>query len=101
MDDAEFHKRISQYIKTPIPAMKQKLDSFLEICSYMSGTYDKDESFQDLEKELKEHEQRFKGEDRNRVFYMALPPSVFISVATCLKKNNVRRPASQSQCSTR
>lgn len=90
MDDEEFHNRIKEHIKVPIPAMRQKLDGFLKICSYMSGQYDQDDSFQELEKVLKEHEKPFKGEERNRIFYMALPPSVFISVATCLKKNNVR-----------
>lgn len=89
MDEAEFHERVSQHIKAPIPAMRQKLDAFLKICSYISGQYNEDESFQRLEEKIKEAEKDMPGEHRNRVFYMALPPSVFIDVAHGLKKNCV------------
>ncbi|KAI9622549.1 hypothetical protein KEM48_007166 [Puccinia striiformis f. sp. tritici PST-130] len=44
--------------------------------------------YQKLETVIKEKEKNFKGSDRHRIFYMALPPSVFIDVATGLKKNN-------------
>lgn len=88
MEESDFHSRITQNIKVPIPAMKQKLDDFLKICSYISGQYNEDESFQKLEKAMNEKEKDFKGNQRNRIFYMALPPSVFIDVAQGLKKNN-------------
>ena len=48
----------------------------------MDGQYDQDESFEKLEQTLKKLGQK------NRIFYMALPPSVFTTVATHLKKNN-------------
>jgi len=88
MDKEEFHKRVSQCIKAPIPAMKTKLEDYLAICSYVDGQYDQDTCFQKLEQVIKEKEKGFKGSDRHRIFYMALPPSVFIDVATGLKKNN-------------
>ncbi|POV95949.1 hypothetical protein PSHT_15396, partial [Puccinia striiformis] len=88
MDQEEFHKRVSQYIKAPIPAMKKKLEEYLGICSYVDGKYDEDACYQKLETVIKEKEKNFKGSDRHRIFYMALPPSVFIDVATGLKKNN-------------
>jgi glucose-6-phosphate 1-dehydrogenase len=90
MDQEEFHKRVSQCIKAPIPAMKKKLEDYLGICSYVDGQYNEDASFQRLEEAIKNKEKDFKGSDRHRIFYMALPPSVFIDVATGLKKNNVR-----------
>lgn len=70
--------------------MKKKLDEFLEACSYISGQYDEDGGFQDLEKELKKCEETYsdKNAPKNRVFYMALPPSVFTVVAAHFKKNN-------------
>lgn len=70
--------------------MKKKLEEFLKICTYVSGQYDDDESFQGLEKELVKIESAYteKNEPKNRVFYMALPPSVFTVVAAHLKKNN-------------
>ncbi|KAL8281481.1 hypothetical protein RQP46_006165 [Phenoliferia psychrophenolica] len=90
MDEAEFHKRAASYIKAPIPAMKKKLEEFLKICTYVSGQYDDDESFQGLETELVRIEKEYvdQNEPKNRVFYMALPPSVFTVVATHLKHNN-------------
>lgn len=90
MDEEEYHKRVSQYIKAPIPAMKEKLKEFLKICTYVSGQYDEDESFQNLEKSLQEIEKGYTNSNagKNRVFYMALPPSVFTTVAAHLRKNN-------------
>lgn len=86
----DFHSRVSQYIKTPIPALKEKLKEFLERCTYISGQYDQDDGFVELEKELKRCEETFedKKSPNNRVFYMALPPSVFTVVAANFKKHN-------------
>ena len=86
MDEAEFHKRASQHIKV-IPALKKKVDEFLGDCTYISGQYDSDEDFQNLTKHLEEIEKKYSGDEVNRVFYMALPPSVFTIVAEKLKKN--------------
>lgn len=81
---------MAQYIKTPIPDMKKKLDEFLEACSYVSGQYDQDDGFEELEKELKKAEETYSDQNapKNRVFYMALPPSVFTVVAAHFKKIN-------------
>lgn len=88
MEPKEFHDRITQYIKAPIPAMKTKLQEFLKICSYVDGQYNEEASFQKLEEAIREREKQFQGSERHRIFYMALPPSVFIDVANGLKKNN-------------
>jgi len=85
MDHEEYLKRVKSYIKTPTKEMEEQLEEFCGMCSYVSGQYDKDESFQQLESHLTELE---KGrEETNRIFYMALPPSVFIPVSEHLKKN--------------
>ena len=85
MDHEEFLKRVKSYIKTPTKDMEQQLQDFCSVCTYVSGQYDKDESFVELRKHLEELE---KGrEEANRVFYMALPPSVFTTVSQHLKKN--------------
>ncbi|KAK4689814.1 hypothetical protein P7C73_g257, partial [Tremellales sp. Uapishka_1] len=62
---------------------------FKEISTYISGPYDEDSGFQELTKHLEELEGEASSGDkaRNRVFYMALPPSVFTVVAKGLKKN--------------
>ncbi|KAG0228169.1 Glucose-6-phosphate 1-dehydrogenase [Mortierella sp. GBA43] len=86
MDRPEFLKRVSQYIKnTNSPKVKATLDQFLDQCTYVAGPYDQDSGFVSLEQELKRVEREVKTYDR--LFYMALPPSVFIPVANGLKKN--------------
>lgn len=84
MDNAEYLKRVKSHIKTPTKETEEQLEKFSGLCSYVSGQYDKDESFQELDKHLAELE---KGQSKtNRIFYMALPPSVFIPVSEHLKK---------------
>jgi len=84
MDHDEYLRRIKSYIKTPTKDIEQQLEEFCGLCTYVSGQYDKDESFQQLNKHLEELEQGRK--EANRLFYMALPPSVFTIVSQHLKK---------------
>ncbi|BFZ55848.1 Glucose-6-phosphate 1-dehydrogenase [Savitreella phatthalungensis] len=85
MDEKEFHDRVKSHIKTPTPDYEKALQEFLEMCTYISGQYDEDDSFINLRKHLEEQEGQ--RDERNRIFYMALPPNVFIPVAQCLKRN--------------
>ncbi|WVN86353.1 glucose-6-phosphate dehydrogenase [Cryptococcus depauperatus CBS 7841] len=81
MDQNEFQERVVQYVKGDEGKIKQ----FQQLSSYVSGPYDQDSGFQHLVKHIEELEGERKT--RNRVFYMALPPSVFTIVARGLKKN--------------
>ena len=90
MDHTEYLKRVKSYIKTPTKEVEDQLNEFTNLCSYVSGQYDKDESFQELEKHLEDFE---KGRKENN---MALPPSVFIPVSQhlkrcCYPKNGIAR----------
>jgi len=85
MDHEEYLRRVKAFIKTPTKEMEEQLEEFLKLCSYISGQYDQDESFINLRKHL-EHLEGNRVE-QNRVFYMALPPSVFIPVSQHLKAN--------------
>lgn len=82
----DYMSRVKSSIKTPTKDMEEQLEEFCKMCTYVSGQYDQDDSFQELEKHLKEVEKGQK--ETNRIFYMALPPSVFIPVSQHLKKNN-------------
>lgn len=84
MDHDEYIRRVKSSIKTPTKEMEEQLSGFCDLCSYISGQYDQDESFVSLRKHLEELEQG--RTEHNRVFYMALPPSVFITVSEHLKK---------------
>jgi len=86
MDEAEFHKKASSNLKV-LPRMQGKVDEFLKASTYISGQYDSDEDFQNLNKHIEEIESKYSGGQKNRVFYMALPPSVFTQVAEKIKKN--------------
>lgn len=85
MDHEEYLKRVRSYIKTPTKEIEEQLDSFCGLCTYVSGQYDQDDSFINLNKHLEQVEKGHR--EQNRVFYMALPPSVFITVSEKLKKN--------------
>lgn len=84
MDHEEYLRRIKSYIKTPTKEMEQQLTDFCNLCTYVSGQYDKDESFDALNKHLEDLEKS--KPEANRLFYMALPPSVFTIVSQHLKR---------------
>lgn len=84
MEHEEFLERVTSNIKAPTKELETKLKEFRSVCSYLSGQYDEDESYSELRKHIESHE---KGrEETNRLFYMALPPGVFIPVSQRLKK---------------
>ncbi|XP_048740576.2 glucose-6-phosphate 1-dehydrogenase-like isoform X2 [Ostrea edulis] len=58
---------------------KQKLEEFFKVNEYVAGSYDKPDGFSRLNKAIEE-----KG-SCNRIFYLALPPSVYESVTLNLK----------------
>lgn len=79
MDTEEYHRRIANYIKRDNnPEFDAKLEEFLNLSSYVSGGYDDSESFNRLNAHLKQVEGH---RTSNRIFYLALPPSVFVPVA--------------------
>ncbi|PKY50185.1 putative glucose-6-phosphate 1-dehydrogenase [Rhizophagus irregularis] len=87
LNSTEFHARITGHMKILNDEIKNQLSEFLKLCTYVSGQYDKDEDYQKLDKAVEKAESLNIHEERNRVFYMALPPSVFVPVAKGLKKN--------------
>lgn len=59
-----------------------KLDKFWAINSYVKGSYTELEAFKNLDTELLKIEEDSVG---NRLFYLALPPSVFAPVTSNIK----------------
>ncbi|KAJ1498833.1 hypothetical protein HMI55_004729, partial [Coelomomyces lativittatus] len=68
-------------------ADKNLVQEFLKHVRYIHGSYDKDADFINLESEIRKNPLN-NQQVMNRIFYLALPPSVFIPVATHLKKHN-------------
>jgi glucose-6-phosphate 1-dehydrogenase len=87
MDEADFHKRATSYITNPNdePDQAAKIEEFKKFLTYMSGSYDDPASFGELNKHLEEIESHYQSKERNRLFYLALPPSVFVPVAKNIK----------------
>lgn len=89
MDKAEYHKRITSYIKNieSDTEAATKLEEFKGFSTYVDGAYDTDEGFQKLNEYLNQLESKWQSKECHRLFYLALPPSVFIPVSEHLKKN--------------
>ena len=89
MDAEEFHSRETQHLKASDDDQdfEGTVEKFKKISTYVNGAYDQDDGFESLLKHVEELEGKRSGSKANRVFYMALPPSVFTVVAKNLKKH--------------
>ncbi|KAI9505697.1 Glucose-6-phosphate 1-dehydrogenase [Coemansia spiralis] len=88
MSPEEFHKRVISHFKND--SKKESVDGFLNLCRYVSGKYDVADDFKRLREEIENQEAAAnidKSGERIHVYYMALPPSVFVDVATQVKNN--------------
>merc|ERR1711899_208189 len=59
-------------------------DAFWKINFYVAGSYDTKRDFEMLNQEMTNLEEKV-SKTRNRLYYLALPPSVFASVTTAIK----------------
>lgn len=85
LNDEEFKTRISSNFKVG-DDKKHKVDEFLKLCSYVQGQYDTAEGFETLNKEIEQYEAETESK-KERLFYLATPPSVFGIVAENLKQH--------------
>ncbi len=79
--DEEFRKRVTETLTcryVPGESCAQLMAKFLSKCRYIAGAYDSSDSFLDLHAVLREIES---GKHANRMFYLAIPSSVFVDVA--------------------
>lgn len=79
---AELREKCHQYMQVKLQE-QNKYEQFWKIVNYVSGNYDSSKDFENLNRELCNHE---KGSHANRIFYLALPPSVFEPVTVHIKK---------------
>ncbi|KAF8897550.1 glucose-6-P dehydrogenase [Infundibulicybe gibba] len=88
MDREEFHKRATSYIKNPDNSaeISNDIEAFKQLSTYISGSYEDGAAFDELNKHLEEIESHYQSKECNRIFYLALPPSVFVPVAKNLKE---------------
>ncbi|ORZ31778.1 glucose-6-phosphate 1-dehydrogenase [Catenaria anguillulae PL171] len=79
----DFTSRIQPGLKDSDP---QRIAAFVSKLHYTHGSYDQPQDYANLDKAITqlENTHALPGQSKNRVFYMALPPSVFIPVANML-----------------
>ncbi|KAF9534310.1 glucose-6-P dehydrogenase [Crepidotus variabilis] len=95
MEKDDFHKRATSYIKgTEDAETANQVEAFKELLTYVAGGYEDSESFVNLNKHLEEIEGNYQSKERNRIFYLALPPTVFIPVSKNLKEQCYVNPKS-------
>ncbi|GKU92817.1 hypothetical protein SLEP1_g6492 [Rubroshorea leprosula] len=83
MTDMELRNMVSRTLTCRIDKREncdEKMEQFLRRCLYHSGQYDSEENFAQLDKKLKEHEA---GRVSNRLFYLSIPPNIFIDAVRC------------------
>ncbi len=85
MTQEDFIKIIRSPVKLESPRFAEQLEQFCRRCSYVSGHEGGEKSFQALKKKLDEIGHGKK--EQHRLFYMALPPSVFVPMSEQLKKH--------------
>ena len=96
MSTEEFKDRIRDSLPCRISGAQDcsaKVEEFLARCHYHAGLYDDPEDFKALHASMKEKEG---GRGGMRVFYLSIPPSIFVPVA-----QNAARHASMEVGNTR
>jgi glucose-6-phosphate 1-dehydrogenase len=86
MSREDFRKHITANLTcryVPGESCAEKMNAFLERCFYVQGQYKSSESFVNLQKEMRKVE---KAEKVNRLFYMAIPPSIFVDVGRAISE---------------
>ena len=99
MDHDEFLKRATSNLKVADDDQEgqAQVDKFKDVLSYVAGDYEDGAAFDKLEEHLQEIESKYQSKEANRIFYLALPPTVFVPVAKNLRehcyvqKNGVNR----------
>jgi len=84
LSDDGLRERIRGYLKG---ASDEHLSQFLQLIKYVSGSYDSGEGFELLNNTISEYETSKNNESGSyrRLFYLALPPSVYPSVCKMIR----------------
>ncbi|KAK9090197.1 hypothetical protein Sjap_023374 [Stephania japonica] len=87
ISDDELRDRIRGYLVDSHGASTDDLPQFLQLIKYVNGGYDSEEGFRLLDKAISEHEFSKNSQEgtSRRLFYLALPPSVYPSVCKMIR----------------
>ncbi|EGV62645.1 Glucose-6-phosphate 1-dehydrogenase [Yamadazyma tenuis] len=88
LTEEDFKDRISAKFNVGGEENKPKVAEFLKLCSYVQGQYDTPEGYKELDKEMDAYEKHNESKaKKERLFYLALPPSVFGVVGKMIKEH--------------
>nr|AFK42993.1 unknown [Lotus japonicus] len=90
ISDDELRNRLHGFLvkeKDASPEQLQDVSKFLHLIKYVSGSYDSENDFHLLDKKISEHESSTNSAEGSsrRLFYLALPPSIYPSVCKMIK----------------
>ena len=88
LSDQDLREKLKPHLK----AAAEVVERFLSLVTYISGPYDTPEGFQKLNKALTAIEHKDGGAPSGRMFYLALPPSVYPE-ASCLRHTHFLQTA--------
>jgi glucose-6-phosphate 1-dehydrogenase len=80
--DEDFKAQIKPFLKH---GTEEETDEFLSLCIYRQGAYDSTEDVARVFAELEQKEEALSGKC-NRLFYFAIPPSVFVPIGKSIKE---------------
>lgn len=83
MSTEEFRDHIRKALKGR--GDEKNIEAFLKMCIYTPGNYGDTEAMQRTVAELEKHEGESKSSVANRLYYFAIPPSVFVPTGNAIK----------------
>ncbi|AET40857.1 glucose-6-phosphate dehydrogenase Ecym_6489 [Eremothecium cymbalariae DBVPG len=87
LSDDDLRSRVRPFLKKPHGEVDDAKEAqFLSNISYISGSYDGEEGYLKLLKAIEEFEKERQVKQPHRLFYLALPPTAFTTVAEKIKK---------------
>lgn len=86
LSDEDLREKIRPFLKRPNGSSDDgKVKAFLGMVSYIAGSYDSNEGFKRLKNMIEKYEEERSVDEPHRLYYLALPPSVFVDVCAHLK----------------
>lgn len=80
LDSEGIREKYAPFIKTSVLGTEAKKAEFLQHCHYHAGSYDSTDDFSRFELQIR----KMGGFLGNRLFYMSIPPSVFLPTAVSI-----------------
>ncbi|KAG0554318.1 hypothetical protein M758_12G084600 [Ceratodon purpureus] len=93
LSNEELHEKLRGYLKTdrtdPSKGPEDAIKQFFNKVTYIQGAYDEDEGYVKLNEEVSrhEHERSDDGTPTRRLFYLALPPTVYPVASKRIQKH--------------